>query len=268
MVEKSRLDEQYWAALKHKSAFAGITLDDKISEADFRTYGDRLAGRQIDMFKEYGSTPLEQSTVVDLGCGVGRISLPFSRHFKKVIAIDINRRILDAGMAYCVDATNIEFVENDGKTIPLPDASVEYSYSGGVLQHIKDLDVIKGYFHEGLRVLKPGGTLNFSIQTWMNDVVKGANVGKKVTARDIDAVLAEHDCELLALLEDPNDPLPHMNLIIRLRSVGEPVNVRKQLVPSLVKRQAVRTGIWEDLESYQNFRTAWGGPRRIVTFWE
>jgi len=268
MVEKSELNEQYWIDLKNKSALAGITLDEKISPEDFRTYGDRLARRQIEMFEKYGTSPLETSTIVDVGCGLRRISLPFSKRFGKVVGIDINRRILDAGAVYCQGAENIEFVENDGKSIPLADASVDYSYSGGVLQHIKDLGVIVGYFHEGLRVLKPGGTLNYSIQIWMDDIVSGHNIGKKVTAADLEAILAEHDCELLALVEDPKDPIPHMNVIIRKRSNARPEQpARGQVNRSLVIEQPVRTGIWEDLPSYQNFkaRDVLGGPLATET---
>lgn len=258
-MQKSDLDQQYWADLKSKSALAGITLDEKITPHDFKTYGDRLAQRQLDLFTRWGQTPLADSVVVDVGCGLGRISLPFSRQFKKVIGIDINRRILDAGTAYCREAANIEFVENDGKTLPLPDASVDYVYSGGVLQHIKELDVILGYFREGMRVLKPNGMLNFSFQTWMDDVISGHNIGKKVTARDLEGVLAGFD--ILALVEDVKDPVPHMNIIVCKRPG------RGVVEKSLLVEKPMRTGIWEDLPSYENFRALWAKPRRALTFW-
>ncbi len=266
MSGKIELNQQYWAILKDKSALAGITLDDKISQEDFRVYGDRLAERQISMFERFGASPLATSTIVDVGCGLGRISLPFSKRFKKVTGIDINRRILDAGEIYCKEASNIEFIENDGKTIPLPDASVEYSYSGGVLQHIKEIDVILGYFREGLRVLKPGGTLNFSIQTWMDDVIVGHNIGKKVTVGNLETVLSEFDCQVLALIVDPRDPVPHMNVIVRRIAMdgARPVKVDQ----SLLQEQPVRTGIWEDLPSYANFKALWARPPRAVTFWD
>ncbi|WP_165867684.1 class I SAM-dependent methyltransferase [Mesorhizobium sp. DCY119] len=268
MVGKEALNTQYWQELQDKSALAGITLDSSISPADFRIYGDRLAQRQIEMFQRYGQYPLSQSTVIDLGCGLGRVSLPFSRVFASVTAIDINRRILDAGRTYCADATNIVFIENDGATIPLPSSSVEYCYCGGVLQHIKVLSVILDYFREGLRILKPGGLLNYSIQTWMDDIVSGNNIGKRITANDLNKVLSEFDCEALALIEDPKDPVPHLNVVILKKSDEFLAStVQAQLRDTLLVRQDVRTGIWEDLPSYQKFARLWAGPRKNVTFW-
>jgi ubiquinone/menaquinone biosynthesis C-methylase UbiE len=256
MKEKAALDGQYWASLREKSELAGITLDASISAADFETYGDRLAARALDVFRRYGSTPLERSTIVDVGCGMGRLSLPFSRHVAKVIGVDINRRILDAGILYCKDASNIEFVENDGQVLPIGNNSVDYVYSGGVLQHIKELDVIKGYFREGLRILKPGGTLLYVIMTWMDDVLKGSNIGKRLRAADVEDALKGMDCRVATLIEDPKDPVPH--LLIALRK--EPGTAR--LTKSMVQQEDYRTGIWEDLPSYENFRKLWTGKRR------
>ena len=44
----------------------------------------------------------------------------------------------------------------DGKTIPLPDASVDVVFSQQVIEHVTD-DALEAYYREEGRVLKPGG---------------------------------------------------------------------------------------------------------------
>ncbi len=81
-----------------------------------------------------------------MSVGLGRIILPFSKQFAQVIGVDINSRILDAGALYCEGATNIKFMRTTARHYHLMMKSVDYVYSGGVLQHIKDLGVILKFF--------------------------------------------------------------------------------------------------------------------------
>ena len=74
-------------------------------------------------------------------------------------------------------------------------------------------------------------------------------------------------CEVLELVEDPSDPVPHMNLI--LRKLPARKFAMHKVKKSLLTSQAVRTGIFEDLESYEKFRALWSKPgTKPVTFWD
>lgn len=98
-----------------------------------------------------------QSTALEIGFGGGRLLLPASRHFARVVGVDIHdnfdevRRLLDK-----YAATNVELIKGDGKTLPVPDGSIDFVYSFIVLQHLPLLETLECYLAEVKRVLKPG----------------------------------------------------------------------------------------------------------------
>lgn len=273
------LDSKYWQQLDSKSPMSGITLDESVSLSDSIIYGNRLADRQIKMFESFGDTALKESRILDVGCGIGRISKPFSKRFKTVVGVDINTKILEAAREFIGDTRNIELIQNDGNSIPFEKNTFEYIYSGGVLQHIPDIAVITNYFYEGLRVLKPNGILNYSIQVWMvlrKGGIHGDRIGAQITAADIEAILNKTGHELLTIYFDEKDPLPHFNIIIRKLDLGlAQVNIQNRksapysIKQDIVEKMNVRTGIFEDLESYTNHRLAWAKTsRRKITFFK
>lgn len=232
------------------------------------------------MFQKTQSIDFKEASILDVGCGLGRIMKPFSKHFKEVVGVDINSKILEAAKFYLdIDSSqNMKLVNNDGRNLPFEENTFDYVYSGGVLQHIPDIDVVTNYFLEGMRVLKPGGILNFSVQTWMNSRqggVDGDRVGAKILATDIDNILNSSGHELFTIFSDRKDPMPHFNILIRkVKAEIAQANITTRskhplkLQPQVVEELAVRTGIFEDLESYSNLRKAWQQPQRTITFFE
>ncbi|MFT5055323.1 MAG: ubiquinone/menaquinone biosynthesis C-methylase UbiE [Pseudoalteromonas distincta] len=278
MKNKTELNKKYWRQLKEKSSIAGISLDETISFEDFSIYGDRLAQKQITMFNENTDQPLDQSSVLDVGCGIGRVLKPFSKRFNSCMGIDINSQILVTAKDY-IKSENVELLENDGHSIPFEENRFHFVYSGGVLQHIPEINVIMNYFNEGLRVLKEGGLLNYSIQVCMTlrqGGLEGDRVGAQVLASDIETLLNKTGAELMAIYFDEDDPVPHYNIVIK--KVGESQrlqNIEKRKIdpfvinPSLIRKTSIRTGIFEDLPTYKKFRKLWSSKsNRRVTFFD
>jgi ubiquinone/menaquinone biosynthesis C-methylase UbiE len=279
MEKKINLDNKYWRGLHEVSPMSGITLDESISLSDAEIYGNRLADRQIKMFENHGDTPLNESSVLDVGCGIGRILKPFSKRFKNAVGIDINGVILEAAKEFIGNIKNIQLTKNDGISIPFEENTFEYIYSGGVLQHIPDIDVIMNYFHEGLRTLKTNGILNYSVQVWMisrKGGIQGDRVGAQIRASDIEIILNKTGHELLRIYFDAKDPIPHFNIIIKkldpiisLRNIEERKLKPYSISHDIVEEMDVRTGIFEDLESYSNHRIDWARQnKRKITFFK
>ncbi len=278
-MKKKELDNKYWRELKGESAMAGITLDPTISASDFVVYGNRLAEKQIEMFENFVELPLKDSSVLDVGCGIGRVSKPFAGKFKNVVGIDVNADILKEAEEYIKPAENIKFINNDGKMIPSDDNSFDCVYSGGVIQHIPDINIITNYFEEGLRVLKVNGVLNYSVQVWMiirKGGIHGDRVGAQIRATDIEKVLNKTGHELVQIYFDEHDPEPHFNIIIKKvdkATAIENITNRRQnpfkIDEGIVKNMNVRTGSFEDLESFTHFKTLWKKKRtKKVTFFK
>ena len=100
----------------------------------------------------------ETKTVLDIGYGGGRMIAAASRFFKDAIGIDVHDQseivmaeLRGRGM------NNIQLFSTDGKTIPLPNASVDVVYSFIVFQHLGKISLLEGYVREIHRILKPKG---------------------------------------------------------------------------------------------------------------
>jgi SAM-dependent methyltransferase len=85
--------------------------------------------------------------ILEIGAGTGKQARELQRRGFDVVAIEI------ADSSY---AGHREFpIEDyDGRTIPLPDASVQVVFSSNVLEHVPDLPRMHSEIH---RVLEPGG---------------------------------------------------------------------------------------------------------------
>jgi cyclopropane fatty-acyl-phospholipid synthase-like methyltransferase len=98
-----------------------------------------------------------RETALEIGCGVGRLTLPMARAFDTVVGVDISPTMLrllseEAGRRGVANVRARE-ARDDWS----PDASVDFVYSWRVLQHIASDDVIADYAERVRRCLRPGG---------------------------------------------------------------------------------------------------------------
>lgn len=135
--------------------------------------------------------PLPRGTALDFGCGVGRLSRGLARHFESVIGIDLSARMVELARELTPEP-NVRYLVNRAEHLSLlADGSVDFLYTGRVLQHVPpELTLV--YLREFLRVLAPGGLAVFQIPS----AIRGG--------RPEDAALpAEAWCARLVLGEVP-----------------------------------------------------------------
>lgn len=126
-------------------------------------------------------------SILEIGCGYGRVSKILCRWGRKVCGIDIVPWAINEAKSYCPEAT---FVSYDGKVIPYIDQSFDVVLTWTVLQHISPADIGQ-MIREIKRVLKPGGHIimyeNVSEREsngtyiWFRDPVKYLNMLSPLT---------------------------------------------------------------------------------------
>lgn len=102
--------------------------------------------------------------VVEIGCGVGRLTRVIASRCVGVTAFDVSGRMVELARERNPSLENVEWVVGDGRTLnPVGDASVDACISHVVFQHIPDPTITLGYVREIGRVLRPGGWSAFQV---------------------------------------------------------------------------------------------------------
>jgi len=112
-----------------------------------------------------GFVPAEKA-MLEIGCGVGRMTRAFSTRFARVFALDISQEMLSRAKALHRGVNNIVWVRGDGLGLSMiDDQSVDLVFSYLVFQHLPTKDLVRSYVREILRVLKPGGVFLFQFNS-------------------------------------------------------------------------------------------------------
>lgn len=102
--------------------------------------------------------------MVEIGCGIGRLTRPLARQARSVVALDVSQVMLDHARKYNPELANVRWIHGDGSSLaPLPDRSFDACLSFVVFQHLPDPNLTYGYVREIGRVLRPGGWAAFQV---------------------------------------------------------------------------------------------------------
>lgn len=110
-----------------------------------------------------------QGVALDLGCGVGRLTLALAERCDHVYGVDVSPEMIRRANAIKVDLarTNVDFLCNNGRDLSsIPSASCDLALSYIVLQHLPHPRLVTGYIRELARVTKPGGHVLFQVPVY------------------------------------------------------------------------------------------------------
>lgn len=149
-----------WNKLAKDNARYFVLTDrgEQISEDEFRSAGKNDV-TQYFIKDELISKELEgkEVTVLEIGCGIGRLSEFISPFVNKLYAVDISEEMISKAKERLSNLNNVHFIVTDGKSFPISDQSVDVVFSFIVFQHMPSAEVIKENLIDISRVLKPGG---------------------------------------------------------------------------------------------------------------
>jgi ubiquinone/menaquinone biosynthesis C-methylase UbiE len=117
----------------------------------------------------------EHRTIVEIGAGIGRMTVELTRRYGRVVAADVDAGFLERcreTVARCGRLSALETsVVVDGRRLALPDATADVTFSYITLQHCPT-PVALDLAAEAVRVTAPGGMVALNFRTWSSvDVV-------------------------------------------------------------------------------------------------
>ena len=114
---------------------------------------------------------LTNKTILDAGCGVGRLAQSVSRLAREVVAIELSGGVEEAGVRNR-DMSSVHVIQGDIMALPLRACSFEYAYAKGVLHYVPDpRRCLSGLAN----VVRPGGELSITIYPRMSPLFESFN---------------------------------------------------------------------------------------------
>ncbi|GAA3735605.1 hypothetical protein GCM10022239_09550 [Leifsonia bigeumensis] len=147
--------KDYWNEAARNNAAWYIATGHLSESAEFFDSGRR----EVDEFlARYGVDVRSTDVLLEIGCGVGRMTRRLAELAGRVVASDISGEMISRARTNLADLHNIDYLEVTGNgDLDLADAAVNAVFSYITMQHVPDAAVQERYFVESLRVLAPGG---------------------------------------------------------------------------------------------------------------
>lgn len=162
-ADSARMRE-FWDSRARENAmwFIHSQLDYNATDAEeFWRSGEDNLERTLGPF---GITWRGDERVLEIGCGMGRITKAIAARAGSVVGVDISPEMIERGRAALADVPNVTLQVGSGTDLAEFDSnSVDACYSFIVFQHIPDAAITCGYVREIGRVLEPGGWTVFQV---------------------------------------------------------------------------------------------------------
>lgn len=105
---------------------------------------------------------LQQLRLLEIGCGLGRMTQHLAPAFAEVHATDVSGEMINQARARLGDFANVHLHETNGCDFALlPGAYFDRIFSVYVFQHVPDVEVVRSNIRDAGRTLKPGGLFKF-----------------------------------------------------------------------------------------------------------
>ena len=137
------------------------------SDAEFFQSGQRTVAEEIltDMINICQGRNPKRMTVLEIGCGAGRVTRALAQVFGRVYGVDISGEMVRQARMALADLPHVSILQNNGIDLDvLGNTRFDFAFSSIVFQHVPSREVIESYVREVHRRLKRGRLFKFQVQ--------------------------------------------------------------------------------------------------------
>lgn len=139
-------------------------------------------------------------SVLEIGCGIGRILFPMTQIFGTVYGVDVSPEMVTLGKKYAKKFPSCQIVENNGTDLSMFEENIfDFCYSYIVFQHIPDKKIVINNIKEVSRVLKSNGIFRFQVRGNIDTKPKKITTwdGVRFTSNEIHSIASDFKFKIL-----------------------------------------------------------------------
>ena len=155
---------RFWDARAREDAFFFVDNTGRYGDPDTDRFWSSGEETLRGFSEQLGVSIGPDDLVLDIGCGIGRLTRALASRSRGVLALDVSADMLAQAKEFNSHLENVTWLQGDGVSLaPVEPASVDAIVSFVVFQHIPDPAITLGYVREMGRVLRPGGWSAFQV---------------------------------------------------------------------------------------------------------
>lgn len=162
-----KMQREWDARARENARFYVDTARQDWTDAEFFQSGERTVAEEIltDMINICQGKDPKRMSVLEIGCGAGRVTRALARIFGEVYAVDISGEMVRQARAALCDLSHVHILQNNGKDLEvLGRKRFDFVFSSIVFQHIPSAEVIESYVSSVRGRLRPGRLFKFQVQ--------------------------------------------------------------------------------------------------------
>lgn len=160
----TKLMRSFWDDKAQENAMYYISSFRAYDEQDpeeFWKWGKILAERFL---KESEIPFTGEESALEIGCGIGRMTVYFAERFARVTGIDVSPEMIDRARENLSAVDNASVRTGNGFDLgDFDDNTFDFAFSYITFQHIPDASITLNYIREAGRVLRQGGYFYFQV---------------------------------------------------------------------------------------------------------
>lgn len=165
---KAAEEERFWDTQARENCLPAIYSSDDVVDPSTREDAFEKAGEVDAHHLAWFVT--ETMTVLDLGCGIGRVMRSLAPSCRELVGVDVSAEMLEQARQYLEESSaGIRLVKTDGSSLAgVEDESIDFLYSLLCLIHVNKRSAFR-YFREMRRVLRPGCLVRLQFQNILSE---------------------------------------------------------------------------------------------------
>ena len=153
--------EMKWTRIFDELAEVSLEAGVALYSLGSPTLLDLATASLVNKLSEWGLLGKDR-TVLDLGCGIGRVCAALASEVRAVVGTDVSGKMLQTAQRRCAGFSNVVFAKTPGRDLAMfADETFDLVLAVDSFPYIvlAGEDVASAHIHEARRVLKTGGAL-------------------------------------------------------------------------------------------------------------